>query len=85
MFQYNYCYNLGKGVKMETWNNIVGNELWVMTSSDRYPNQPDTTLKIDSLDSPKSVNNLPDKYGLRMTTYYKVREKLTDIVEVKSL
>ena len=51
-----------------------------MTSSDRYPNQPDTTVKIDSLDSPKSVNNLPDKYGLRMTTYYKVRETITDIV-----
>ena len=51
-----------------------------MTSSDRYPNQPDTTMKIDSLDSPKSVNNLPDKYGLRMTTYYKVRETITDIV-----
>ena len=44
-----------------------------MTSSRRYPNQPDTTVKIDSLDSPKSINNLPDKYGLRMTTYYKVR------------
>ena len=67
-------------MKLETWNNIFGNELWVMTSSDRYPNQPDTTLKIDSLDSPKSVNNLPDKYGLRMTTYYKVRETFTDIV-----
>ena len=59
---------------MQTWNNIRGNALWRMTSSGRYPNQPDTTVTIDSLDSPKSVNNLPDKYGLRMTTYYKVRE-----------
>ena len=71
-------------MRLETWNNIVGNELWVMTSSDRYPDQPDTTLKINSLASPKSVNNLPDKYGLRMTTYYKVCEKFTDIVEEKA-
>ena len=57
---------------METWNNIPGNELWTMTSSDRYPNNPDTKGKIDSLDRPKSGNNLPDNYGLRLTTYYKV-------------
>ena len=61
---------------MQTWNNIAGNELWVMTSSDRYPNQPDTTVKIDSLECPKAGNNLPDSYGLRMTTYYKVKKNL---------
>ena len=74
----NLCsfYNPDKGVRMETWNNIAGNELWMMTSSDRYPNKPDTTVKIESLESPKSVNNLPDSYGLRMTTYYKVREEM---------
>ena len=67
--------NPGNGVTMQTWNNIAGSELSVMTSSDRYPNQPDTTVKIDSLESPKTGNNLPDSYGLRMATYYKVREK----------
>ena len=61
---------------MQTWNNIAGNELWVMTSSGRYPNQPDTTVKIDSLECPKAGNNLPDSYGLRMTTYYKVKKNL---------
>ena len=68
-FSFNYTEN---GVKMETWNNIAGNELWLMTSNSRYPNKPDTTVKLASLESPRSGNNLPDSYGLRMTTYYKV-------------
>jgi hypothetical protein len=59
---------------METWNNIAGNEIWMMTSNSRYPNKPDTTVKLASLQSPRSGNNLPDSYGLRMTTYYKVRK-----------
>ncbi|CAB4003297.1 Hypothetical predicted protein [Paramuricea clavata] len=59
---------------METWNNIAGNEIWMMTSNSRYPNKPDTTVKLASLESPRSGNNLPDSYGLRMTTYYKAPE-----------
>ena len=66
--------NVENGVKMETWTNIAGNEIWRMTSNDRYPNKPDTSVKLDSLESPKSADNLPDNYGLRMTTYYKVKE-----------
>ena len=58
---------------METWANIAGGELWMMTSNARYPNKPDTTVKLESLESPRSGNNLPDSYGLRMTTYYKVK------------
>ena len=78
-------YNPDKGVRMETWNNIAGNELWIMTSSDRYPNKPDTTVKIESLESPKSVNNLPDSYGLRMTTYYKVRKEMDNTHRLENI
>ena len=59
---------------METWNNIAGNEIWMMISNSRYPNKPDTTVQLDSLESPIRGDNLPDNYGLRMTTYYKVKE-----------
>ena len=72
-------HHLENGVKMETWNNIAGNEIWMMTSNDRYPNKPDTTVKLASLESPRSGNNLPDSYGLRMTTYYKVTGKISGI------
>ena len=70
---------------MEIWNNIAGSEVWRIISNDRYPNKPDTTVKLASLESPSSNNNLPQSYGLRMTTYYKVTQRIFSVSIISTL
>ena len=58
-----------RGVIMERWNGIRGNELSRLITNARFPRKPNQARKIPRLVSPV---NKGDNYGLRMRTYFRV-------------
>lgn len=58
-----------RGVMMERWNGIGGNELSRLFTNPRYPRRPNKAVKIRNLVSPVNKGN---NYGLRLRTYFVV-------------
>ena len=57
---------------MEIWNNIGGTLIYQLKENPRFPDKPDSSTIVPSMESPK---NRGDNYGLRLTAYYKVLPK----------
>lgn len=58
------------GVKMQMWARVGSHHLSALLHFNRYPDKPDMTVNIPALKTPV---NMDDNYGLRLTTYYRVR------------
>ena len=58
-----------RGVMMERWNGIGGNELSRLLTNSRYPRRPNQARKLPRLVSPVNKGN---NYGLRLRTYFRV-------------
>ena len=54
---------------MEIWNNIGGTLIYQLKENPRFPDKPDLSSIVPSMESP---TNRGDNYGLRLTAYYKV-------------
>lgn len=54
---------------MDIWKNIPGSNVYQLRQDPRFPDKPDSSSIIPNMESP--VNTM-DKYGLRLTAYYKV-------------
>ena len=71
---HNICFLYSvRGVMMERWNGIGGNELSRLITNPRFPRRPNKARKIARLVSPVNKGN---NYGLRMKTYFLVRALL---------
>jgi hypothetical protein len=57
---------------MQIWNNLRGDVhvLSTLFADKRYPRRPSRTRRISKLVSPPNGGN---RYGVRLTAYYKVR------------
>ena len=62
------------GVRMEVWDNIRGGLLYQFKDDPRFPDQPDITKVRESMETNKKKSG--NEYGLRLTSYYKVRMAL---------
>ena len=71
---------------MQVWNNLRGDAhvLSTLLSDRRYPKRPTRTRRIGRLVAPPNGGN---RYGVRLTAYYKVRGLLIffNVTEVKGL
>jgi hypothetical protein len=56
---------------MQMWTKIGSHHLNNLLRNRRYPNKPDVSINVPGLKSPV---NMDDNYGLRLTTYYRVRK-----------
>ena len=59
-----------RGAKMQMWTRIGSHRLNTLLRNRRFPRRPDMTINVPGLKSPV---NMDDNYGLRLTTYYRVR------------
>ena len=57
------------GVVYELWQNIGTNFIAKLKEDPRFPSNPD---KMEVLPNFESAKNFADKYGARLTTYYRV-------------
>ena len=55
---------------MQMWTKIGSHHLNALLRNRRFPRRPDMTINVPGLKSPI---NMDDNYGLRLTTYYRVR------------
>ena len=58
------------GVNYEIWENIDGFFVENLKSDPRFPDEPDRKEVLDIFASPERVG---DRYGARLTAYYRVR------------
>ena len=71
-------YLLEKGGTMDIWRNIGGTALAPLQTDSRYPQKPSASNKVLGLVSPVNVGN---NYGLRLKTFYVVRQVRVDYLD----